>query len=186
LFGHIFFDRKLATSDQVGKMLMAEGLRIDSQNNSWEGPFDITIREPGLTQRHSRSSDSEEIEAFNEQIKAWSEKVKFALEPSIRSNNISGSRLLRSIKNTYQYDYGEIFRLGFSFARHGIFIHKGVGRGYHAQGGVVVKTSRTPGFNRQPKPWFNPVVESHLDELGEIIKVHNETAIVNSSRIFIR
>lgn len=153
--------------------------------HSWEGPFDITIREPGTSQSHAHRS-SEEVEAFNEQLKAWSEKVKAALEPSIRSNNISGSRLSRSIRSTYQYDYGEIFRLGFSFARHGIFIHKGVGRGYHIHGGVVVKTSRSPGFNRKAKPWFNPVVVSHLDELGEIIKAYTQTAIVNSTRIFIR
>jgi hypothetical protein len=51
---------------------------------------------------------------------------------------------------------------------------------------VVVKASKTPGFNRKSKPWFNPIVESHLDELGQIIHDHNEKAIVNAIRIFIR
>ncbi len=104
-------------------------VRRDALKGSWECPFDITIREQGKTQRFSRSHKTEEMESFNEQIKAWSEKVKGALGPSIRSKSISGSKLSRSIRSTFKYSHGEICRFGFSFAWHGIFDHKGVGRG---------------------------------------------------------
>ena len=153
---------------------------------SWEGPFDVSIQESGNTQRFSRSRNTEEMEAFNERLKSWGEKVKGALPVSIATHGISGKNLKRSIRNTYYYDFGEIYRLGFSFAREGIFVHKGVGRGYVMRSGVVFKTSKTPGINRRPKPWFNPVVESFIPELEQIIKEYTETAILNSSRIYIR
>ncbi|MFZ4523495.1 MAG: hypothetical protein ACOYNC_17460 [Bacteroidales bacterium] len=168
------------------RILENRSVRREAFHDAWEGPFDITIQEQGTTKRFARSRNSAEMEEFNEQIKAWSEKVKSALGPSIRSNSISGSKLSRSIRSTYKYEYGEIYRLGFSFARHGIFIHKGVGRGYGMQGGTVVKTSKSVGFNRRPKPWFNPVIDAFIPELGAIIKAYSDTAIVNSTKIFIR
>ena len=152
----------------------------------WEGPFDVSINEPGKTQRFSRSMNTDEMEPFNERLKSWGNKVRSALPVSISSHGIGGKQLKRSIRNTYYYEFGEIFRLGFSFAREGIFVHKGVGRGYNMVNGMVVKTSKTSGFNRKPKPWFNPVVESFIPALEQIIKEYTETAIVNSSRIYIR
>ncbi|MCX6267671.1 MAG: hypothetical protein NTW16_09985 [Bacteroidetes bacterium] len=161
-------------------------VRSGAFQGSWEGPFDVSINEPGKTQRFSRSRNTEEMETFNERLKSWGNKVRSALPVSISSHGIGGKQLKRSIRNTYYYEFGEIFRLGFSFAREGIFVHKGVGRGYNMVNGMVVKTSKTSGFNRKPKPWFNPVVESFIPELEQIIKEYTETAIVNSSRIYIR
>jgi hypothetical protein len=126
------------------------------------------------------------MEAFNEKLKVWGAKVNAAMPGSISSHGIRGSHLSKGIRNTYYYEYGEIYRLGFSFPREGIFVHKGVGSGYVMRNGVVVKTSKSTGFNRQPKPWFNPVIESFIPELGEIIKEYAETAILNSTRIYIR
>jgi hypothetical protein len=153
---------------------------------SWEGPFDIDIKEDGITHRYERGLDTKALEEFNERIKTWGSRVKSALPPSIQSQSITGIQLRRSIKNQYKYDYGEIYRIGFAFARHGVFVHKGVGRGYRMEGGTVVKTAKTEGFNRRPKPWFNPVIESFIPELDEIVKDYAENAIVNSVRIYIR
>lgn len=168
------------------RIFQSRTVRNDAFKGSWEGPFDITITEPGKTQRFSRSLTTEEMEAFNDRLKTWGEKVRSALPVSISAHGIGGKNLKRNIRNTYYYDFGEIYRLGFSFAREGIFVHKGVGRGYVMRGGVVFKTSKTPGINRWPKPWFNPVVESFIPELEQIIKDYTETAIVNSTRIYIR
>ena len=156
-------------------------------NGSWEGPFDIGIEEQGKTQRFARSQwNGEEAQAFNERLIAWGAKVAAAMPQSISSHGIYGKSLRKSIKTTFFYEYGEIFRLGFSFARHGIFVHKGVGRGYVMSSGTVIKTAKTQGFNRKPKPWFNPVVESFIPELEKIIFDYTDTAIINSSRIYIR
>lgn len=157
-----------------------------SRTPSWEGPFDISVDEPGATQRFERTRNMELVEAFNQKIIAWSDQVKGTLPGSIRSEGIKGSNLIRSLRGTFKYDYGEIYRLGFAFKREGVFVHKGVGRGYVMRGGTVVKTSKTEGFNRRPKPWFNPVIEAKIPELEQIIREYTSTAIINSSRIFIR
>ena len=159
--------------------------RRGASRESWDGPFDLGI-EDSATERYSRSKNTEEMDAFNEKIKAWGLKVKATMPASISAHGIRGKKLSGSIKNTYYYDYGEIYRLGFSFAREGIFVHKGVGRGYVMSGGTVVKISKSQGFNRKPKPWFNPVIESFIPDLDEIIQEYSETAILNSTRIFIR
>ena len=152
----------------------------------WEGPFDIEIREESATNRYTRTRDTASVNAFNNEIKTWGAKVKSQLYPSIASNEIKGTKLKSSIKNTYKEDYGEIFRIGFSFKPEGVYVHKGVGRGYVMQGGVVVKTSRTEGWNRRPKPWFNPVIEANMPELQEIIKRHVSDAVINTARIYIQ
>lgn len=162
------------------------GTRKGIFKGSWEGPFDISLQETGQTQRFQRSRNTDEMNAFNDRLKAWGARVNAALPPSISGHGIGGRKLARSIRNTYSYEFGEIYRLGFSFAREGIFVHKGVGRGYVMQGGTVVKISKSPGFNRRPKPWFNPVIGQFIPELEEIVKEYAETAIINSTRIFIR
>ena len=108
------------------RILEDRSVRREAFKDVWEGPFDITIQEQGTTQRFSRSRNSAEMEAFNEQIKAWSEKVKGALGPSIRSNSISGSKLSRSIRSTYKYEYGEIYRLASPLPGMGFLFTKGL------------------------------------------------------------
>jgi hypothetical protein len=157
-----------------------------SRGQSWEGPFDVGIEDTGKTQRWERSRNTEEMDAFNERLKSWGDRVRSAMPGSISSEGIKGTRLSRSIRNTYYYEYGEIYRLGFSFRREGIFVHKGVGRGYVMNNGIVVKISKSQGFNRKPKPWFNPVIERFMPELEQIIHEYAESAIVNSTRIYIR
>lgn len=151
-----------------------------------EGPFEMTIEEQGKTQRFERGLDSQAVEEFNSKVRAWGDKVRNALGPSISSAGIKGSRLKGSIRNTYKEEYGEIFRIGLTFAREGVYVQKGVGRGYVMNGGVVVKTSKTIGFNRKPKPWFNHIIESFIPELEEIIYGYTDTAIINTVRIYIR
>lgn len=164
----------------------SRGNRSGRGAGSWEGPFDVTIQDSGKTQRYERSRNADEMEAFNEKLKAWSDKVRGSLPGSIASHGIGGKNLRRSIRGTFYYEFGEIYRLGFSFRREGIFIHKGVGRGYVMRGATVVKTAKTEGFNRRPKPWFNPVIEQYIPELEQIVKDYAHEAIINSTRIYIR
>ncbi len=162
-------------------------VRKGAFQKSWEGPFDMSIEESGKTQRFERTQWAPEAaEAYNNNLKAWGAKVKAALPPSISSIGIGGKNLSKSIRNTFYYEFGEIFRLGFSFAREGIFVHKGVGRGYVMNNGTVVKISKNAAGSRIPKVWFNPVIESFMPELEQIIKNYTETAIINSTRIYIR
>ena len=177
---------KITVMSILERIAESRSVKKGAFKGSWEGPFDLGIEETGKTQRFERSRNTEEMEAFNDKLKVWGAKVKAALPPSISSLGIGGKHLGKSIRNTYYYEYGEIFRLGFSFAREGIFIHKGVGRGYVMKNGVVIKTSKNPDGNRMKKPWFNPVVESFIPELEQIIHDYTDTAIINSTRIYIR
>jgi len=165
---------------------MADGgkNRSEAFSKTWEGPFDINISKDSLQQ--ARIMEIATVDEFNGKLLGWLEKVKAALGPSISGSGIGGSRLASSIKGTSKEQSGEIYRLGFSFRREGIFIHKGVGRGYVMKGDTVVKISKTEGFNRHPKPWFNPVVESFIPELEQIVHAYYETAIVRTGRIFIK
>lgn len=154
---------------------------------SYEGPFDISIQQTGATtSSRGRGLSPEKTDEFNSRLQQWGSMVTADLKGSIGSHGIGGNKLPRSLRNTYYYNFGEIDRLGFTFRREGIYIHKGVGRGYNMQGGVVVKTSKTTGFNRKPKPWFNPVIESHIPALQEIVKDYVHDAVINTVRIFIR
>ena len=168
------------------KVLEQQSNRIQAFPKTWSGPFDIEVRQEGATTSINKSLSSSEMEQFNTEIKAWGAKVKASLPGSMCGLGIKGSLLKRSVKDLYGFDYGEIFRIAIAFRREGIFVHKGVGRGYKMQGGQVVKTSKSQGFNRQPKPWFNPVIEANIGELDQIIHSYIGAAIVNCTRIYIR
>lgn len=56
-----------------------------------------------------------------------------------------------SIKSVTKKSYGVIDRVTYTFERHGVFVHKGVGRGYEMQGGMVVRTAKSEDpATRQP------------------------------------
>lgn len=149
----------------------------------WEGPFDISITQ---TNSEAAPEAADQIDDFNAKITEWQVRLKSSLAQNIKMNGIGGWRLSRSLKPTSVKDFGKISRIGFSFLREGIFVHKGVGRGYVMNGDSVVKTSENAAFVRHPKPWFNPVIERYIPELDAIIKANSDTNILNTYRIFIR
>ena len=170
----------------LAKRLLEVRTNSRFKKQSWDGPFDIEITEQGITNKWERTRDTESMEAFNAEIRKWGSKVKTQLLASIDTNSIRGKILKASLKNNYYEDYGEIYRIGFSFRPEGVYVHKGVGRGYPMQGGKVVKTSKTVGWNRKPKPWFNPVIDTNMNELKEIIGRYIQDAVINTSRIYIQ
>lgn len=159
--------------------------RIGSRISN-SGPFVLEVRD-GASQKYERTHFAiDKMEAFNTQVKSWGDKVIAQLKGSVTSHKIKGRYLKRSIGTRYRYDSGEIYRIGFKFKRQGVFVHKGVGRGYKASGNKVIKVSKTPGFRRHPKPWFNPVIAASLPELEQIIANYAKTAVINTTRILIQ
>jgi len=161
------------------------GRRYGNVQMTWEGPFDITLQ-GSSTDRYQRGSDSVAVEQFNGKVRDWGSRVNAALGPSITSEGIKGTKLRNSIRDNYKYEYGEVYRIGFSFKREGVFVHKGVGRGYVMRNGVVVKISKTPGHNRFPKPWFNRIIDSMIPDLEKIIVDYSDNVVINTLRIYIR
>ena len=127
------------------------------------------------------------IDEFNEEIRKWGVKVKNDLGYTIDMWDINDTGALKqSIKNNfYKNSYGETFKLGFSFKRYGVFVQKGLGTGYLQAGDKVIKISKSKGFNRHPRPWFNPVIEDYMPDLQEIITKYCKDAIINTNRIYI-
>lgn len=96
----------------------------------------------------------------------------------------AGPPLSQNLKTRVKKDFGEIFMVGFQFPRHGVFVHKGVGRGWEMQGGKVVRvaTSEYRG-EREPKEWLNPEIDKRLPKLADDIVALKADAVVNATRI---
>ncbi|MCK5776816.1 MAG: hypothetical protein KAH25_11595 [Bacteroidales bacterium] len=147
----------------------------------------------------SNSVNTFDVEKQNLLIKRWSPKVKRALKNSaktfqngkktsfvIRGGQTEG-KLSESIKARLGKQMGVIELVSFSFERHGVFVHKGVGRGYELQGSAVVRTAKNPMVAyRNPVAWFNPILEKHIPELANRIAEINTNAAVNATKLNIK
>jgi hypothetical protein len=104
-----------------------------------------------------------------------------------------------SIKSITKKSFGVIDRVTYTFERHGVFVHKGVGRGYEMQGGMVIRTAKSEdpatrqptwwGDDPQPRlpnEWFNPLLDQTLPELADKLAIINADAVLNATRMMIR
>ena len=107
-------------------------------------------------------------------------------------------KLGESIRASTKKSYGVIDRVTYTFERHGVFVHKGVGRGYEMQGGMVIRTAKSEDpatrkgtwWGDDPRPrtpfeWFNPTLEQTLPELADRLAEINADAVVNATRMMI-
>lgn len=180
---------------------MAHLERFENQNRRlWakrnrfanEGPFEIEIIGESTISKYNRLKDVESVNEFNTKVQNWGSKVKFDLIESIGNLVKHDEHLSRSLKNNYYTDnkpyssnWGEIDRIGFSFRPEGVYIHLGVGRGYHRNGGVTVRHSKQNTMGRQPILWFNPMIHKHVQELSKIVEEYSEDLVINFSRIYL-
>lgn len=67
-----------------------------------------------------------------------------------------------------------IDRLGLKMLRHGVFIQKGVGRGYPLSG------KRSSLGKRKPKDWFNQVIDRRLPGLADELLQYDATIVANN------
>jgi len=116
-------------------------------------------------------------------------------------------KLDKSITKRADMHSGVIDYIGFNMERHGVFVHKGVGRGYAMEGGMVVRgmkpreetkryakaKNRNIGIikidgdkNRRPVEWFNPILDAAMPGLADKIAEMNADAAVNATKMYIR
>lgn len=142
----------------------------------------------------------ENIQKQNAVILAWVPQVRTKLVGSARwftdgktepmvmrglgSKRRQELKLAASIRSKTRQMYGQIDTITFSFERHGVFVHKGVGRGYPIGGGGVIKNSS--GRGRVAVEWFNPILDSTMPELANRIAELNADAALNTARAKIR
>lgn len=141
-----------------------------------------------------RVKDTEALNRFNTGVKAWAEKVAGELRASAQSSfghrdaqlvTALQPRLADSIRVNIRFDKKymlETRSVGFSIARHGVYLHYGAGRG---QGGMkgsrwtdrygrLKKTNpdsmgKAGGAPRSAEHWFNSVIERNAKELAELV-----------------
>ena len=164
-------------------------------------PFELTLESISEIDKFERAQDKESLQQFNKDVEQWAEQAKQALRLSIKSLVRRDIYLSDSLKANLYYDrkYAkEVNRVGFSFVREGVYIHKGAGKG---QGGYIGgrwidrfgrQQSRAPESaglqgtgNRKPIEWFNPVIDGKLTQLADIVAEYSATMQVNATNIFI-
>ncbi|HNX38699.1 MAG TPA: hypothetical protein PL124_11640 [Candidatus Cloacimonadota bacterium] len=151
------------------------------------------------------------LEDYNKRISAWGTQTGVKIRSAIRSLTSKGKGdLLRSLRAKSYKFYGEVDRIAFHFVRHGVFLHKGVGRGYAMIGGKVMRVSgsantaywkqyarsknrsfepkvlRGTTMKREPVEWFNPVVSDNIDKLADMVSEMRADQTVNATKILIR
>lgn len=170
------------------------GTNRGTKKNSFgnDGPFEIEITGESTIAKYNRNKNVEDVQAFNAAIQQWGASVRSGLVSSIGKLVKEDNKLSKSVKNTYYADgkswsgrLSEIDRIGFSFKPEGVYIHMGVGRGYHRIGGVTTRTSKTNTFGRKPVLWFNPKVEEYIAALSGIVEKYADDLVLNYTRIFI-
>ena len=96
----------------------------------------------------------------------------------------AGPELKKNVSTRSKKDFGEIYLVGFVFPRHGVFVHKGVGRGWQMQGGKVVRVSKGEiTKDRKPKDWLNSEIEKRLPKLAADISEIKADAVVDATRV---
>ena len=156
-------------------------------------PIELYIEtDQGLVAQYNRQQDQRAVQQFNRRVRSWGRTVNAALKASIATWIDQDTRLSSSLRQTYRHwgktpaAWQEITSIGFAFEEAGLFVHLGVGRGYNREGGTVVQTGRNRSqMRRQPKPWFDPVVEQHLPALQQIVQDYCGDLFVDSTRILI-
>lgn len=130
----------------------------------------------------------EATQLLNAEIRSWTTVTQNALKNNIRMMSTKGKGDLLRMTHEYFRHYGQIDRISFRFPKHGVFFAKGVSRGYRSKNGKVYKVdpSRTHGFNRQPKDWFNSTLEDKIPVLADRIGEIMANAAVNATNAKIR
>lgn len=165
-------------------------------------PFEISLESISESDRFTRHQDKDRVEQFNKDVAGWSIHTTRRLKLNVRALVREDRQLSHSINPNVYYDnkYGakEANRIGFSFAREGIHIHKGAGRG---QGGYKgskwynlhgeLKTTQLSSLtkmgtgNREPIEWFDPVIEQELPQLADLVADYSSSLFMDASRIYI-
>lgn len=157
------------------------------------------------TERYQLAKDADRLTAFNKAVEQWAQRVTTQLRATIASRSLRIARELHP--NLYTDRYGLVNRVGFSFPRHGIYIHKGAYKGHGGfigskweqlkrVGGQEVSTGIVRHTNpdslgkqgtgaRQPFPWFDSVIRNRIGELEAVVLDYFDTMVIDATNIYI-
>lgn len=127
-------------------------------------------------------STQSDIDGFNRKVTQWAEDTQKDVRAELDALRVVHAKYSRSpvsfkkaLKAKLRLRSGEVSSIGISFPRHGVFVHKGVGKG--------TPVSRIGTTKRKAKPFLNPVLDKNLVRLSEIAADHMGNITVNSIKI---
>lgn len=170
---------------------------------------DIRMETASEIGQYQRAHDGERMKQYNDDLIEWQKITIGSLRANMLRMGMKRGELYNSLFPTQKKNkYGEINRLGFGFARHGIFIYKGAYEGYGGRKGSrwsyrkktkhgYINTSEMRQTNRhslgklsdsrmKDRDWFNPVIEKRMERLSEICLAYCDTMIVDATKIYIK
>ena len=156
-------------------------------------------------ERYDLAQDADRATAFNRAVEQWAQRVAAQLRATIAGRSLRIARELHP--NLYTDRYGLVDRIGFSFPRHGIYIHKGAYRGHggligskweqiRRVNGVEVGTGIVRHTDpdslgkqgtgaRKPYNWFDSTVRNRIHELEDIVLQYFDTMVIDATRIYV-
>ncbi|MCR5139441.1 MAG: hypothetical protein K6B45_04685 [Bacteroidaceae bacterium] len=167
----------------------------------------VVFESPADAMQIVRLEDRESLKAFDTALKKWGDEVVQALRISsaqhtgLSKETDPSRRLTYSISYKVRYDkrFGkEPVSIGFSFARHGIYLHHGAGRGEGGKQGshwlnrLGQRMETNPASlgkaghgRRSPKDWFNPVMDRYAPQLLDIAARYCADMVVHSEFLYL-
>jgi hypothetical protein len=132
-----------------------------------------------------------DFERFNSAVKGWTAETHTKLKTALTTAKAVKTGKLRDslTKKIRTNRDGITSRISYGFERYGVFVEKGVGRGYPAtrvtSGSAFAKRGENSTFKgRYPKPWFNETILAQMPELAD--EAAKEYADVTAERILIQ
>lgn len=176
--------------------------QIRESRRSMEGlPFELSMETMEADFKAVRTQDKAETDIYNKAVAEWAKHRRADLRSSISTKVRNNESLSKSLKEKVYYNRKggkEVQRVGFSFNREGIYIHKGAGRGH---GGVIGgswidrqgrRKTRSPQSagkmgtgNRQEIEWFDPIVDRTLPQLADIVSEYSATLQLNATELHV-
>jgi len=90
--------------------------------------------------------------------------TRSALASQLQSLGVGKTGALqKSIKSRLRFQSGVVDRISYQFAKYGIFVKLGVGRGW----GIKGRTSKNSKKARVAKDWLNPVLDKSVHDLAD-------------------
>lgn len=136
------------------------------------------------------------VDKFNDDVKKWTVSTRRKIRSNIKSSIKDDSKewkgrktkkLAQSLTYGFRKNHGEVYRIRYSFERHGVFLHYGVGRGYVRNGDTVTRGVRAGkkdfivkngSINRKPVDWFDVEIKSGISVLADIAQeYHGDKAL---------
>lgn len=176
-----------------------------SQFSSSSSSHLIRMETISEVERYNIAQNADRLTAFNKEVEQWQDSVSQQLKASISPRSLRIASELQP--KAYTDQYGLINRLGFSFPRHGVYIHKGAGRG---QGGFmgskwsyikringieintsIIRHTNPESLGKQNEGkrtayhWFDPIIKRRLPELSDICMRYFDTMLIDATKIYI-